>query len=215
MFTGIIQAIGTVTQVTVRPRWRRIGIDSGWDRQEVAIGESVAVDGVCLTVTDKQEGCLAFDVSPESLERTTIGNLKRGHRVHLERALRLADRLSGHLVLGHVDGLGTLAASRREGECWLLELQAPAELVETLIPKGSIAVNGVSLTVNGYTTDSFSVMIVPHTAEQTLLVSLPAGSPVNLETDVIGKYVARLIGRQPEGESDDRLRRLLKEQGFL
>ena len=184
------------------------------DLCDVTLGESIAVNGACFTVVEVSDVCFSVDVSPESLDRTTTGALRQGDLVHLERALRLSDRLGGHLVLGHVDGVGQLQSKVPEANAWHLTFGAPPEVTEYLIPKGCIAVDGVSLTVNSCDGHSFGVTIVPHTTDKTNLLSRNVGDKVNLEADVIGKYVAKLLG--PAGrQSDARLLEALATGGFI
>jgi riboflavin synthase len=223
MFTGLIQDVGRVVEVMHRARSSRIGIQTSLDLSDMTLGESVAVDGACYTVVEWSGQTFSVDVSPESLDRTTSGQLRRGHRVNLERALRLSDRLGGHLVLGHVDGVGQLRERRSEANAWHLRFSAPPAVARYLIPKGSVAVDGISLTVNECDDTSFSVTIIPHTADRTTLVDRSPGDSVNLEADVLGKYVAKLLGMGAAGgdqndqddQGDARLTRLLREQGFI
>ena len=189
MFTGLVQDIGTVTQVQREDRASRVTVSTGLDLSDLASGESVAINGTCFTVVAHTTDSFTIDISPESLDRTNLSHLNRGDQVHLERAMRLSDRLGGHLVLGHVDGVGRLAKRRAEGNAWHLTFEVPAEVRPYLIPKGCIAVDGVSLTINRCDPLSFDVTIVPHTHEKTLLTRLSVGAEVNLEADVIGKYV--------------------------
>lgn len=160
-------------------------------------GESIAVEGACLTVVETKEDQFKVQAAPETLRVTTLGELKPGARVNLERALRLSDRLGGHLVLGHVDAVGELLARRREGGSLVLELSLPPALAPYLIQKGSITIDGISLTVNTLEADRFSVQLIPETQERTTLPGKDVGRRVNLEGDVIGKYVARLYGLAP------------------
>lgn len=196
MFTGIIQNLGTVTDVGVSATSRTLLVKTGFP--DLVPGESVAVSGVCLTVTElrnQDEAC--FFVSPETLDKSTLGRLTVGSRVNLERAVRLQDRLSGHLVQGHVDGMARVNGREKVAESTRIDLQLPAELARYCVPKGSITLNGVSLTLNevsaqveGFT--RISVMIIPHTLTHTDLSLLKVSDPVNVEVDVIAKYVERL-----------------------
>jgi riboflavin synthase len=194
MFTGIVEALGRVGAVEAVGRGRRLGVtvpaEPGW---RLGLGESVAVSGVCLTVVDAAPGRLAFDLAEETLRVTTLGGLVAGDPVNLERPLRLEDRLGGHLVLGHVDGIGRVAAVRSEGEGVRLEVETPAPLRPLLIHKGSVAVDGVSLTVAGLDDDMLAVALIPHTLAVTTLGQRRPGDRVNLEMDVIGKYVRGFV----------------------
>ncbi len=165
---------------------------------DFALGESIALNGVCLTVVETAEGFFSVEAGAETLARTTVGRWAVGERVHLERALALGDRLGGHLVLGHVDGVGRVKESRAEQGGWLLEIEAPPEVEPFLLPKGSVAVDGVSLTVNRVEGDRFSLFLIPETLKRTTLPQLKVGAEVNLEADILGKYVARLLGRAHE-----------------
>ena len=203
MFTGIVQAVGRIAAATPRGDGLRLEIDPvGLDLADVGIGDSIAVNGCCLTVVAKGEGNagprLAFDVSAESL-RCTAG-LDGSADVNLEKALRLADRLGGHLMTGHVDGVGTVVAFAPVGaaapdatdQSWRLEIEVPAALARFVAAKGSIAVHGVSLTVNGVDGARFHVNLIPHTLEVTTLKSLAPGAAVNIEVDLVARYVERL-----------------------
>ncbi|MDP1924142.1 MAG: riboflavin synthase [Thiobacillus sp.] len=191
MFTGIIQSIGHIHEYDARGADARMLIrGGGLDFSDVALGDSIAVNGVCLTAVAMTADSFTVDVSAETL-RCTEGFLP-GAEVNLEKALRLADRLGGHLVSGHVDGFGTVHRFVPVGESHLLEIDAPAELARYIIRKGSITVNGVSLTVNAIDGPRFALNLIPHTLEMTTLKHLKAGSRVNLEVDMIARYVERL-----------------------
>ncbi|NMC72524.1 MAG: riboflavin synthase [Myxococcales bacterium] len=191
--------MGEVESRVPGPAVAALRIRSPWGDLEV--GESVAVDGACLTVTRAEaSGSFEADVSAETLSRTTLGERGPGDRVHLERALRAGDRLGGHLVTGHIDAVGTVAAAREAGgEARVLAVRVPERLLGELAPKGSVAVDGVSLTVNGVRESEFDVVVVPHTARATKLGALHAGDRVNVETDVLAKYVRRALGLSAEG----------------
>jgi riboflavin synthase len=170
---------------------------------DLVLGESIAIDGACLTVTKFDAASFEAQASLETLERTTLGTLKDGDTVHLERALRMSDRLGGHLVLGHVDGVGEVVGRVALGEATRIEIAAPGDIMRYIIEKGSITVDGVSLTVNGFSADRFDVVIIPHTADATKLGAAPVGQRVNLEADVVGKYVHRFVhGDAPKGGID-------------
>jgi riboflavin synthase len=195
MFTGLIEGVGTLLRMERRGPDAQMTIraDLGTPRDAgLVLGESISVDGACLTVASFSGDTFTADVSAETLARTTLGRKQPGSRVSLERALRFGDRLGGHLVTGHVDGVGTLRSRTSEGRSQRLFFAVPPGLSRFIIEKGSIAVNGISLTVNGSSEDGFDVNIVPHTASQTTIGDLQPGDAVNIETDLIGKYVAKL-----------------------
>lgn len=198
MFTGLIEDIGTVRRLSPLPRGARLEVATHLPLHEVKVGDSIAVMGACLTVTElRGEGVFGVDVSGESLDRTRLGGLRPGDRVHLERALRANGRLDGHIVQGHVDGLGEVVRNERDGLAWQLVVRAPVALWPELCEKGSVAVDGVSLTVNELLPpDAFRLTLVPHSATATLLAGYPVGRAVHLETDVLAKYVRRMLSVQ-------------------
>ncbi len=201
MFTGLVEGVGKITETRRLAEGLRLGLAPPFEVEELALGESVSVSGACLTVVRIQGRAFQVDVSPETLARSTLSVKKAGDPVNLERALRLGDRLGGHLVTGHVDALGALK-ERREGPKHLeLTFELPESLVPLVIEKGSIAVDGVSLTVNAVRDQAFTVNIIPYTAKDTTLGGLKIGDSVNLETDIIGKYVVRLLGAYLPGKS--------------
>jgi riboflavin synthase len=193
LFTGIITHIGRVEAVRDGAGSRDLVVAApGLPLGEVAIGASVAHSGVCLTVVEKGEGRFRVQASPETLARTTVGRWREGEPVNLERSLRLGDELGGHLVFGHVDAVGEIAALEPAGEgSWRLEVRMPEELAPLVAVKGSVAVDGISLTVNEAGRDRFACMIVPHTWDRTTLRHRRPGDPVNLEADMLARYVAR------------------------
>ncbi|WP_373472751.1 riboflavin synthase [Sphingorhabdus lacus] len=196
MFTGIITDIGTVTSVEQRGDLRMV-ISCTYDMDSVAIGASIACSGICLTVVDKGEGWFAIDASAETVSRTASGLWQSGARLNLERALKVGDELGGHIVTGHVDGVGHIIASDPVGDSWKVVVSAPAALAPYIAAKGSITVDGISLTVNEITDQSdqtaqFTLNIIPHTAEMTTLDSLFVGREVNLEIDVLARYLKRM-----------------------
>ncbi len=212
MFTGIIQDVGAVEAVSRTGGGARMRIRTRLDTADFVPGESVAVNGVCLTVSRILEGTFEADVSPETLKRSTLGGLRPGDPVNLERALRPVDRLGGHIVLGHVDATGRLEWVRPEGAFRVLRFRAPEAVHRYLVEKGSVAVDGVSLTVYEVVSGGFSVSVIPRTWQDTALRALRPGSPVNLEADILAKYVERLLGRRPEGAVTWDL---LAQSGFL
>lgn len=214
MFTGLIERVGKIKGRKSRGSGAVFEIDAGPAPFEVGAGDSVAVEGVCLTAVEVEGSIFKVDVSSESLSRSTLGAARQGGRVNLERALRLGDRLGGHMVTGHVDAMGKIVEVRPEGDFTRVVISAPAEVMALTVEKGSMAVDGISLTVNGVSKDRFWVMIIPETLARTTLSSRKAGDQVNLETDLLGKYVARLLGKSA-GVSDKDLLARLGEEGFL
>jgi len=210
MFTGLVETFGTITGIKNAGSSMVLSVKP-LSEFEVQLGDSVAVNGVCLTVT-KHNGDLSFDVSPETLKSTSLGELKISGKVNLERALRLSDRLGGHIVSGHVDGMGTIRDKKQVGEYTFISFESPPEILKYIVKKGSIAVDGISLTVVDLDHRSFSVAIIPHTLTATNLGDKGIGHRVNLEVDIIGKYVEKLLGPK---NSDSSLMGLLKEKGFV
>ena len=194
MFTGIIEELGTVQSVEERGENARIVIGAGIVTEGTNHGDSIAVNGVCLTALDVRPDSFAADVSRETLQRSTLGELKPGTRVNLERAVTPATRLGGHMVQGHVDARGRLVSVEDHGESWTFRIGFPNEIARYLVFKGSVAVEGISLTIAALADDYFEVAIIPKTWEMTNLSHLKPGDGVNLEVDVIGKYVERLLG---------------------
>lgn len=194
MFTGLIEDIGRLGRIDRRGQGGSLVVETSLPLAEIRIGDSIAVSGACLTVTAKGGGWFSVDFSRETAARTALADLSPGASLHLERAMRLSDRLDGHLVMGHVDGVGKIASSASVGDSWLLTVSCPAEVQRYLVPKGSVAVHGVSLTVNEVMDGAFALTIVPLTQTRTFLTRLPVGSPVNLEADMLAKYVERLLG---------------------
>lgn len=198
MFTGIIEATAEVERVVPRGGGTEVGLATARPLADLAIGESVAVNGACLTVTRRRGRRFAAEVSPETLRRTTLGRLARGDRVNIERALRLGDRLGGHIVQGHVDGVGVLDAITPDREWSLYRFRAPAAIVPYLVEKGSIAIDGVSLTVFACRGPRFSVALIPHTLAVTTLGRRRPGDRVNVEADVLLKQIAAMLrSRRP------------------
>jgi len=191
MFTGIIQSVGAITQATpVGQDIQLVIATQGLDMQDVQLGDSIAVNGVCLTVIAFNQNQFQVHVSHETLS-VTVG-LDKPQAVNLEKALRLSDRLGGHLVSGHVDGIGEVVSFEQLGDCWKLDIRAPHAIAKYIAVKGSICVNGVSLTVNSIAHDVFSMNLIPHTLEKTMLHQVKVGQRVNLEVDQIARYVERM-----------------------
>ena len=195
MFTGLIEDVGKIVSLVRSGESGKLTVATALPAAEIRLGDSVAVNGVCLTVTRQETAGMIFDVSPESLERSNLGVLKTGDKVNLERALRLSDRLGGHIVTGHVDCISRVEARREQANALIFtfRLLDPA-MARYLVPKGSVTIDGISLTVNDVTGLVFLVSIIPHTAAMTTLTLRKPGDLVNIETDIIGKYVERLLG---------------------
>jgi riboflavin synthase len=193
MFTGLVATTGILTSRVPRGPGARLGITGALGEEPLAVGESVAVDGVCLTVVTTLADLFEVDVTAETLSRTTLGGVAIGHSLNLERALRAGDRLGGHLVTGHVDAVGTLAKRQAVGESVEMSFAMPRTLAAFVAEKGSIAINGVSMTVNAVGRETFDVAVIPNTQQTTNLGRLILGNRVNLEVDLIARYVARAV----------------------
>jgi len=193
MFTGLIADVALVRDISRRHDGTRVTVATVLPMASMTLGESMAVNGACLTVTDFCDGAFSADISLETLSCSTLGELRNGSRVNLERALRLGDRLGGHLVSGHVDGVATLVDKRRHGNAVRMTFRLPPENLQYLVTKGSVAIDGVSLTVNQVDGEVFSVALIPHSLAHTTLDDCKLGSRVNVETDMIAKYVQRLF----------------------
>jgi len=194
MFTGLVADLGTVTSVDATADGVRLAVSTAL-APEIHEGDSVSVNGVCLTATAIADGRFSADVMRETLRRSSLAEVAEGAEVNLELPLRAGDRLGGHVVQGHVDGVGTIAEVREDGFSRIVEISAPAETLRYVVEKGSIAVDGISLTVASVTDDSFSVALIPETLERTNLGAASPGQPVNLEVDVLAKYVEKLVAR--------------------
>jgi riboflavin synthase len=210
MFTGLVEIQGSVTAIQKTGSGICLSIKPLSDF-DLSLGDSVAVNGVCLTVT-KHNGDVSFDISPETMRSTDLGELHNGDRVNLERALRLSDRLGGHIVSGHVDNVGTVREIRQVGEYTFYTFDAPPDILRYVVKKGSIAIDGISLTVVDLDSRSFSVAIIPHTLTATNIGQRRVGDKVNLETDIIGKYVEKLLDTK---DSNANLMNVLREEGFV
>jgi riboflavin synthase len=216
MFTGLIEAVGKLVARTSRGPGARLVVAAPF--AGLALGESISVNGVCLTVDAITKDGFEADASAETLAKTTLGALALGARLNLERALRLDARLGGHIVSGHVDGVGALVSREKMGDAERVVFRAPKDLLRFIAPKGSVAINGISLTVNDVESDMFSVAIIPRTNQETQLGDVPSEGPVNLEIDLLARYVLRLIEAPRErsaGEKDASLLELLKKNGYV
>lgn len=218
MFTGIIEGMGTIDAIRPEGEGKQLAISADFHLAGTRIGDSISVNGACLTAVRLEGRRFDVDVSPETVARTTIGSAKVGDRVNLERALRLGDRLDGHLVSGHVDGLGFLAARESAANALVLTFKTGPELTRYMIQKGSVAIDGVSLTINRLQSDHFQVSIIPQTAKLTTIGRKRVGQSCNIETDLIGKYVERFVtpGEPSEKEGAGGVDLdLLVKSGFL
>jgi riboflavin synthase len=220
MFTGLVEEVGTVKGVRPHDGGFLLSVRCQKVLEDMRPGDSISVNGACLTVVEVERDGLSAHVSFETGNRTNLGYVRPGDRLNLERALRPDSRLGGHLVTGHVDAMGKVSELRRRGEYWEICFRCPREVLDYLVPKGSVAVNGVSLTVNEVYEDGFSVVLIPHTLGETNLSGLEVGDAVNLEADILGKYVFRYMERKEAGaspgESEDvRLWEKLERGGFL
>ena len=218
MFTGLVEGVGTIKGITRTRGDLRLTIMPLFDMSDCRQGDSICVSGVCLTVTQIKEGTISMDVSGETMARSTMDQLKNGDEVNLERSLRLSDRLGGHLVSGHVDGVGIILKKESVQRSWLMGIQIDQNLSRYTIEKGSIAVDGISLTINRCQEGYFEVNIIPETSRQTTILKRKVGDRVNIETDLIAKYIERffLKGRLPENEkaSPGIDQEMLKRFGF-
>lgn len=214
MFTGIIEAVGSVSKLQQLGSDWRLTINSGkLDLSDVVLGDSIAVNGCCLTVIDLQKNCFAADVSNESMRCTALGEFKDGTRVNLEKAMLASGRLGGHIVSGHVDAVGSLIESSADGASLRLVYEAPKEIAKYIASKGSICIDGTSLTVNEVSAQKFSVNVIPHTQVETIIGDYTVGQRVNLEVDLIARYLERLLqgaGSEMEGLDKD----FLAKHGF-
>ena len=194
MFTGIVEEIGLIERINAGSNGgKSLTIRSGFEASTIALGDSIAVNGVCLTVVKHSGGRFDVDAGPETLARTTTGGLTAGQKVNLERAMAIGDRIGGHLVQGHVDGVGRIRKVTRRENAYDLEVEADKSLLAFIAPRGSITIDGISLTVTGVSPTGFSVSIIPHTWDVTTLGAKKASDPVNLEMDLIARYVDRIL----------------------
>jgi riboflavin synthase len=215
MFTGIIEGLGTLTAIQPSGQGARLSVASEISLETTGIGDSNAVSGACLTAVTISGNRFEVDVSPETLKQTTLGSARVGDRVNIERALRLGDRLDGHLVSGHIDGTGVLRQRKLLGNAIIITISVPRELTRYMIRKGSVAVDGVSLTINSLGPESFEVSIIPHTAGLTTVGFKQPGSRVNIETDMIGKYVERFLNGVSGADRSHPVQRSTIDQEFL
>jgi len=200
MFTGIIEGLGTVSGIHPAGQGKRLSITSDFSLDQSKVGDSISVSGACLTAVAIEGKRFDVDVSPETIARTTFGRIKVGDRLNLERAMRLSDRIDGHLVTGHIDGTGVIRHNKMSGKAMIVTIDIPKSLLHYMIKKGSVAVDGISLTINTCNQESIEVTIIPHTARFTTIGFKQRGDHVNIETDLVGKYVERFITAGPDGD---------------
>ncbi len=210
MFTGIVESLGRVVRLTMKGADALLEVETSMNLAEVSLGDSIAVNGACLTVTSKTSKTFTADVSAETLARTTLKRLQAGHPVNLEKSLRAGGFLGGHFVLGHVDGTGRILSKTQKSGSMIFAIEAEESLSRYIVEKGSIAIDGVSLTVNKLEKGRFYVNIIPHTAANTTLVGKKEADQVNIETDILGKYVEKLL-QSPRGIDKD----FLAGHGFI
>ena len=218
MFTGIIEEVGILKQIKHGAKSSILTVQAKKVLSDTNIGDSIATNGVCLTVVKMKSDSFEADVMAESLRRTNLGDLKTGDQLNLERALTPNTRLGGHIVSGHIDGTGTIKSFVKEDNAVLVTINASYNILRYIIEKGSIAIDGISLTVANVDNEKFTVSLIPHTGEQTILLKKKAGDTVNLECDLIGKYVERLISMPPKKEDNKQSslsEKFLQENGFL
>jgi riboflavin synthase len=217
MFTGIVEEVGTIRRVVSGHTSGEIAVRAAKVLEGTKIGDSIAVNGVCLTVTALLSDGFTADVMPETLRRSNLGKLRQGDPVNLERAMAADGRFGGHIVSGHIDGVGTIIEVRREANAVWVRIQAPQSILNLIVEKGSIAIDGISLTVAAVQAESFQVSIIPHTGSETTLLRKGVGDPVNLENDIVGKYVQRLMhptDPQPKQQESRITLEFLAEHGF-
>ena len=214
MFTGIIEDKGRVLRVESHGQEKRLTIELPSHLTEVQLGDSININGVCLTIVRIQKGTIDLDLSQETLQKTVLGELKEGNHVNLERALRLTDRLGGHIVTGHIDGIGVISQKRQERDFLQLKIRIPESVTRYVVTKGSIAIDGISLTVNEFLGTEIQMMLIPYTIQKTTLVDKRVGDRVNVETDILGKYVEKLLDRGNKKTGEVGLS-FLREHGFI
>jgi riboflavin synthase len=215
MFTGIIEGLGRVAGIRSSGQGKRLAVETDFDLSGIKVGDSIAVSGACLTAVQIAGRRFEVDVSPETLARTTLGAARVGERVNLERSLRLSDRIDGHLVAGHIDGTGVIDGREAAGNAVIVSVAVPAALTRNMILKGSVAVDGVSLTINRLEPSRFTVSIIPHTAGLTTMGFKQKGEQVNIETDMIGKYVEKFLSARSDTPESGVTMDLLAKAGYI
>jgi len=214
MFTGIVEFKGKVLRIEYRGQEKRLTVELPSHLTEVQLGDSININGVCLTIVQKHGKAIELDLSQETLQKTVLGELKEGNQVNLERSLKLTDRLGGHIVTGHTDGIGEIVEKRRERDFLQLKIRIPESVSRYVVQKGSIAIDGISLTVNEYLGNEIRMTLIPYTIEKTTLLDKSVGDRVNVEADILGKYVEKLLDRGDNKTGEVNLS-FLKEHGFI
>jgi riboflavin synthase len=214
MFTGIIEDKGRVLRVEYQGQKKRLTLELPMNLTEVQLGDSINTNGVCLTIVEKKGQTIDLDLSPETIQKTVLEGLKEGDQVNLERPLRVMDRLGGHIVTGHIDGIGIIVEKRKEMDFLNLKVRIPKAISRYVVQKGSIAIDGISLTVNEYQGEEIQLTLIPYTLEKTTLMDKKVGDQVNVETDVLGKYVEKFLYRKDKKPNGITLS-FLKEHGFI
>lgn len=216
MFTGLVESCGRVQTLNRTATEARLTVATSLPTDELQLGDSVSVNGACLTVVAKDSETFTVDMSPETFERTTFNSIPKEGRVNLERALRVGDRLGGHIVTGHIDVVGTVINIEKHQNAVVIQIEVPDEYSRYLVAKGSVAIDGISLTINEAESNQFSVSIIPHTLKETTLAECKTGNQVNIETDILGKYVERLLGvEKGSGQSSKLTSDFLAKHGFM
>ncbi len=214
MFTGIIEGKGKVIRIEPKSQGMKLTLELSIHLTEVQLGDSININGACLTVVEKRGQTVSLDLSSETLQKTVLGELKEGDQVNFERALKLSDRIGGHIVTGHIDGIGVITEKRKQGDFIHLRMRVPKSVSRYVVQKGSIAIDGISLTVNECENEEIRMTLIPYTLEKTTLIDKKVGARVNVETDIIGKYVEKMINQRDEKSKGMDLS-FLKEHGFI
>jgi riboflavin synthase len=214
MFTGIIENKGKVLRIEFRGHEKKLTLELPFDLTDAQLGDSININGACLTVVGKKGQTIELDLSAETLEKTTLAKVREGEKVNIERALRLSDRLGGHIVTGHIDGIGTITERIIERDFLLLKIRIPQYVSRYVVQKGSIAIDGISLTVNECRAEEISLTLIPYTLEKTTLINKKVGDEVNVEADILGKYVEKMLDREGTKAKGIDLS-FLKEHGFV
>ena len=215
MFTGIIEGLGTIAGIQSSGQGKRLTVETDFSLDQTKIGDSISVSGACLTAVKIEGKRFEVDVSPETLQITTFGQAKVGERLNIERALRFSDRIDGHLVSGHIDGVGIVKKRESLSNAIIVTIGVDKSLTQYMIAKGSVAMDGISLTINTRESDSFSVSVIPHTAQLTTIGFKNKGDRVNIETDMIGKYVERFISGKPDRSKENRSKQGSIDHAYL